>query len=410
MASILHCSRSPRRAFTGGFFRRWWSAVFGAAVLGVASAAMAHAESGDTPVDLELRPRDGGFTFVVCGLPSHVSEQLQNGGHLDERCREFFQIHVGKRPEADRPPMLGRYHVQEGELAFVPRYPLKAGLHYSAWLELSRILPAENDSPWPARLERSFEVPSKEQGPRTTVAAVYPSADVLPENQLKFYLHFSAPVRTGDSFRYLQLRDAARNDVGLPFVNVGQELWDREGTRLTLLLDPGRIKRGLKPREELGPILEEGKSYVLEIDAAWRDAQGRPLAKPYRKAFSVAAPDDVQPDPHAWKLHAPPAETREPLRLVFNESLDHAMLHRVIGVQGENGDQVLGQVEVREHETEWRFQPETPWKAGAYQVVVDVDLEDLAGNSIRRPFEVDIFERVDVAIPHDTVALPFRVE
>ena len=33
-----------------------------------------------------------------------------------------------------------------------------------------------------------------------------------------------------------------------------------------MFFDPGRIKRGLKPREQFGPALQEGKSYVLVID------------------------------------------------------------------------------------------------------------------------------------------------
>ena len=44
-------------------------------------------------------------------------------------------------------------------------------------------------------------------------------------------------------------------------------------TRFTLLFDPGRIKRGLKPAQRrVGPVLEEGKSYTLVIDRGWTDA------------------------------------------------------------------------------------------------------------------------------------------
>ena len=39
------------------------------------------------------------------------------------------------------------------------------------------------------------------------------------------------------------------------------ELWDRSRTRLTLLLDPGRIERGLVPHTETGyPLTEAAAS------------------------------------------------------------------------------------------------------------------------------------------------------
>ena len=73
------------------------------------------------------------------------------------------------------------------------------------------------------------------------------------------------------------LLDAAAKEVDLPFLELEQELWDSSGKRFTLFFDPGRIKRGLKPREEVGPALEEGKSYTFVVDRAWHDAQGDSL-------------------------------------------------------------------------------------------------------------------------------------
>jgi hypothetical protein len=47
--------------------------------------------------------------------------------------------------------------------------------------------------------------------------------------------------------------------------------------RLTLFIDPGRIKRGVLPLEEVGPALEEGKRYTLMIDRDLKDGTGNPL-------------------------------------------------------------------------------------------------------------------------------------
>ena len=66
----------------------------------------------------------------------------------------------------------------------------------------------------------------------------------------------------GEVYRRVRLV-GEQGDVDLPFLELGEELWDPEGRRLTLLFDPGRIKRGLKPREDAGQILQPGKRYAL---------------------------------------------------------------------------------------------------------------------------------------------------
>jgi hypothetical protein len=61
-------------------------------------------------------------------------------------------------------------------------------------------------------------------------------------------------------------------------------------------------------------------------------------------------------------------------------------------------------------ETRWRFTPRSPWGAGDYRLVVGTDLEDVAGNSIARPFEVDATGPTTAHLKTETVALPFRIE
>src|SRR5262249_56091734 len=100
--------------------------------------------------------------------------------------------------------------------------------------------------------EKTFLLPKPETVP-TVVEHVYPSRKELPENLLRFYFHFSAPMSRGDVYQYIRLLDAAGKPIEAPFLELEQELWDESGRRFTLLIDPGRIKRGLKPREEGGP-------------------------------------------------------------------------------------------------------------------------------------------------------------
>ena len=70
--------------------------------------------------------------------------------------------------------------------------------------------------------------------------------------------------------------DRKDKPLDLPLLELDQELWDREGQRLTVLFDPGRIKRGVLPRDEVGSALFEGSAYTLVIDSKWHDANGAP--------------------------------------------------------------------------------------------------------------------------------------
>ena len=58
---------------------------------------------------------------------------------------------------------------------------------------------------------------SKPKTAPTVVTQVYPTADRLPENQLKFYLHFSAPMSRGDVYKHIKLLDDKGKPLDLPF-------------------------------------------------------------------------------------------------------------------------------------------------------------------------------------------------
>jgi hypothetical protein len=303
--------------------------------------------------------------------------------------------------------MLGDYRIDSGRIVFEPRFPLKAGLAYRVNFDTSR-LPGRKLPP--ARLAKVLKIPAAVAGPPARVVAVYPSRDVLPENQLKFYIQFSAPMGRGEAYRRVHLLKQDGSRVEDPFLELGEELWDPDGTRFTLFFDPGRIKRGLKPREEVGPSLEEGHSYTLVVDADWSDAAGRPLAAPFRKAFRVGSPDDSQPDAERWKISLPAAGTRDALVVLLDEPLDWAMLQRVIVVRDPQGNNLVGDVTTDLQETRWSFVPSRDWAAGDYRLEVDVALEDLAGNSLERPFEVDVVRPVEREVVRKTVTRAFRID
>eukprot|EP00913_Durusdinium_trenchii_P028401 g26629.t1 len=188
----------------------------------------------------------------------------------------------------DQPAMLGSYGVEKGRIVFRPRYSYRPGLKYRAELSVDRLTPGSTRKP----VTLTFGLPKPAPTPLATVTQVFPSRSKLPENLLKFYIHFSAPMSRGEAYSRVQLLDAKGKAIEFPFLELGEELWDPSGTRFTLFFDPGRIKRGLKPRELFGPALETGKSYTLVIDRRWNDAKGRSLKATFRKKFKFAFGDD----------------------------------------------------------------------------------------------------------------------
>lgn len=342
--------------------------------------------------------------FQVLGLSDR---ELAAFGELSpERKSAVLQVFVEADLD-DPPPVVGSLKVDGNLLRFMPRYPLEPGLSYRAVLDRSK-LSARGGKPGDV-VSAVFPIEKVNSRPTTVVEHIFPTSDRLPENQLKFYIHFSAPMSRGEAYRRVHLIDSAGKEVEAVFLELGEELWDGKGQRFTLFFDPGRLKRGLKPREELGPTLHEGKSYALLVDDDWRDAARVPLAAGARKKFSVGPPDEDPVDPARWKLEVPAAGSVDPLVVRFGESLDHAQLERVVWVATESGKKIAGSILTADNESRWQFTPERPWSVGRYQLVAETTLEDLAGNSIGRPFEVDEVGPVQERIEAKTVSVPFTI-
>lgn len=350
--------------------------------------------------------------FVITGFTDGELSSLTAAAWDAATWSRVFAVGIrAADSEKAGPALPGKYEVTPQGVQFTPRYAPMQGARYELTLDIAQ-LPAGIRPRTTTAIVAQVAVPQPDGEP-TSVQSVYPSADELPENLLKFYLHFSAPMGVGDSYQHIKLveirPDDSRQEVELPFLTLEQELWDAAGTRLTLLFDPGRIKRGLKPREEVGPSLEEGKTYELVISPNWPDVHGKPLAKEFRKRFHVLPPDDVQPDPASWQITAPPVGSRDPLVVTFAEPLDHAMLGRVLLVRDAAGTLIAGEIAIAAGETVWKLSPAQPWAAGDYQFVVETTLEDRAGNSIGRPFEVDVFNQIDRGTPREFATRRFTV-
>ena len=351
-----------------------------------------------------------GKALDVAGLSAKEIAALTSAKLTAEQWTALFAVYVDRGADVERKDqlaLLGTYRLVDGLLRFEPRFPLARGVHYRAVFDPTR-LPGRGESK-EKPLEMAVFIP-KPKTPPTVLEQIYPTREDLPENQLKFYLHFSAPMSKGEAYKNIQLLKADGKPVDAPFLELDQELWNPDGTRFTLLFNPGRIKRGLVPREEAGPILEEGKTYTLVVSRNWTDANGEPLKETFKKTIRALAPDDKKPDPKKWKLAAPAASTTKPLTVTFEKSLDHALLQRMLWVEDNKGRRVEGTIAVADKETVWHFQPKDAWRAGTYRLVADERLEDLAANNIAEPFEVDKFNRIEREVKGDTVKIDFEVK
>ncbi len=262
---------------------------------------------------------------------------------------------------------------QDGEALIVqPRFALKAGASY--------VLTVANET-----LRIALPAP---EATTPRLVSFAPSQAVLPANTLRLYLHFSEPMARGQLREMVSLVTVGGTPVASPFLSLEAELWDPSQTRATLLLDPGRIKQGVGPNVSGGAPLQEGQSYRLIVSQQMRSAAGHPLGKPASVAFRVGPPERRAIDPETWEILAPAAGSQAPLTLAFDRIMDSGAALRLITLQGPGGQPVQGQI--TSDGGGWSMMPDSPWQAGSYRLIVDPELEDVAGNTIGAPFDAAI--------------------
>jgi len=267
------------------------------------------------------------------------------------------------------PPILGSYSRDGALVMFRPRFALAAGARYRISTGAESIVHA---------------VPAKAPHAGALVEAVQPACPEVPANLLKFYVHFSRPMREGrEVFARIRLLDARGEEIGAPWRDT--ELWTEDAKRLTLWIHPGRVKQGVNLREQLGPILQPGESYTLVVDATMRDTTGQPLAREFRRTYSATAEVHTRLDLATWQIQPPKAGTRQPLRVVSPVVLDHALALRCLRVRG-----VQGATALDEDGRIWTFTPAAEWKASPYTLAADAWMEDVAGNTFERVFDNDM--------------------
>jgi hypothetical protein len=153
-----------------------------------------------------------------------IPKSVFYSGDIDQ-----LQVRLKKQFE----PVLGQFEEEGNAVVFKPVVPLTSGLDYEIFYQ--------------KEIVGSIFIPLPVNAKQTALVNVFPTADTLPENLLKIYLQFSAPMREGEALQYVHLLNENKDTLHDIFLDLQPELWNKERTALTLWLDPGRIKRDLIP-------------------------------------------------------------------------------------------------------------------------------------------------------------------
>jgi hypothetical protein len=286
------------------------------------------------------------------------------------------------------PVMAGRVVADGDDRCFVPRFPFVAGATYTVLVD---------DVPV-GDVQRAAVA-----GDATTeVVTIHPAAAEVPRNLLRLGVTFSAAMAEGAA-THVRLVDDTGDELVGAFLPTEYELWDAAHRRLTILLDPARIKRGLAAHRAIGYPLHVGEPFRVLVDAEALDAAGRPLRAPASRRYAVGADERRRLDPQAWTLGV---DGRQ-LGVRFGRPLDAHLVDGCLHVVGPDGRPVPGRGRVDDDEEGWTFQPAEPLTPGVHALVVDPALEDLAGNSVRRVFDRELARPDDERIDDGPVVLPF---
>lgn len=343
----------------------------------------------ERPHRLTVSLADGaGSTVLLAGLSRQSAAKLAAIPPTDGRWSQLLAIRAG----AGLPAMAGSYEVADSSIRFTPRFAPEgiSALHITLDREKWRSaggssVPIDQDLRWELTLPtRATPRPS------TRLLAIHPSAPIVPANQLRWYLEFSAPMREGEALEHVVLRDARGRPVDKAFLDVDQELWDPTRTRLTLLFDMGRVKQGIRSRADLGAILQAGRRYTLEIDRGWHDARGATLLADTVHRFRTAPELHGAIDPAAWTIGTVLPGNRTPLVVTFGQPLDQALAERMIAVTSVDGERVAGTLTLLDGDRRLQFVPVEAWRAIPYQLRVHPALEDVAGNRVGHAFDATL--------------------
>jgi len=305
----------------------------------------------------------------------------------------------------DLPDVFGRYQVLQDGIRFIPHFPFESGVRYRASFD-----PRPLGRPELSEVKTlDFSFSRETSAALSHVKHVFPSSDSLPENLLRFYVCFSSSMQRGRAEEQIRVLGPDGQPAPDVLYRPPVELWDKSMRHLTVLLDPGRLKRGVGPNRALGPPLKAGHEYTLAIGSGILDSFGRPLRESFYKPFRVTEAVRERIAVEQWRILPPATKSRQPLALMFPEPLDWALLGRTIKIASEGGQPIDGRITIDQGERRWSFTPTASWTAGSYHVLIASSLEDVCGNTLLEAFDRPLRSADDLVYELASRSIPFHL-
>ena len=349
------------------------------------------------PPAIALDQSDGKAAIVVSSVPAAGSREAARADMTREQWTEVLRVSVGE----GQPAMLRRLRRRRRHACASRRcFRSIPGRQYHVVCSSQRRT-ASSRHGRACRRRPAVRRPWSRRSIR--------SSDVVPENQLRLYIHFSAPMGLKGGLDYITLVDEKGATVDRSVSAARHRVLERRSHALhgVLRSGPAEARHPAEPAD--GPLARARPT--LHARRRSRVAR-RPRAAAQGivpREFRVGPADERPLDITSWRVAPPAAGTRDPLVVTFPEALDHGLLLRALGV-ARDGQALAGRDRDRARTRRvGASRRGTPWRAGSYQLVAFGMLEDLAGNRIGRAFEVDQFDRADRSPEPERTAIDFRV-
>jgi hypothetical protein len=162
----------------------------------------------------------------VAGIPGVTLRALRARSPSAPEWSRLLSVYVqdgGAVIDPSTPGMAGQYAIEGEALRFHRNFLWLRGVEYRAEFRPGAL---PGGKPGQFTIVARHRVAKPSPTASTIVTTIYPTADVLPENLLKFYIYFSSPMSRGDIYDHIKLREDSGREIELPFLQIDEELWD----------------------------------------------------------------------------------------------------------------------------------------------------------------------------------------
>ena len=189
-----------------------------------------------------------------------------------------------------------------------------------------------------------------------------PSADVVPENQLRMYIHFSAPMGLKGGLDYITLRRReGRRPSSIRFCRSTPS----SGTTIARATRCSSIRAGRSAAScrtsRWAARSSPGKRYTLVVDREWRDGNGLPL----KESFTARVPRRSGRRASARHHVVARRATRGGLARSARRDVPRSARSRPAAARDGRGQRTASRCRARSRSNQarrvWRFTPRQAW-------------------------------------------------